>query len=140
MQMVPYPDIVEEARKWLETRWVHQGRSRNGVDCAGLVVLVGQALGLRAEDMLGYRRSPDGHAFREHIVNQTTFEPVPRPGLIGLFRETRFPTHCGIFGERDGQLTLIHAHMPYGKVVEEPFIHEWPTMLVAVRSYVGSAD
>lgn len=143
MQMAPFPktdEIVAEARSWLETRWVHQGRSPAGVDCAGLVLLVGQALGLKAEDMLGYKRSPDGVLFRKHIFDQTKFEPFPAPGLIGLFRETRFPTHCGIFAERDGQLTLIHAYMPYGKVVEEPFLHEWPTQLVAVRSYIGLAD
>jgi hypothetical protein len=30
--------------------------------------------------------------------------------------------------------------MPYGKVVEEPFINEWPSKLVAVRNYIGLID
>jgi hypothetical protein len=37
-----------------------------------------------------------------------------------MFREARFPTHTGIFAERDGQLTLIHAYMPYGRVSKNP--------------------
>lgn len=133
-------DVIEEARKWLETRWVHQGRNEGGIDCAGLLILVGSALGLQAEDMYGYKRSPDGRTFQEHIFRQTVHENSPRPGSIGLFRESRFPTHCGIFAEQDGQLTLIHAYMPARKVIEEPFIHEWPDQLVAVRSFIGLID
>jgi cell wall-associated NlpC family hydrolase len=134
-------DVIAEARKWIGTRWRHQGRSQMGVDCAGLVVLVGQTLGLPATDMLGYRRSPDGVLFRQHIVSQTTFEAQPRAGSIGLFREARFPTHTGIFAtDEDGHLTLIHAYLPHGKVVEERFIHEWPEKLVAVRNYIGLND
>lgn len=141
MQQVSREDVIAEARKWLGTRWVHQGRSALGVDCAGMVVLVGQTLGLQAEDKLGYRRSPDGVKFRQHIYSQTTFEPQPRPGSIGLFREARFPTHTGIFAlDEEGHLTLIHAYMPYGKVVEERFIHDWPNKLVGVRNFIGLID
>jgi cell wall-associated NlpC family hydrolase len=134
-------DVIAEARKWIGTRWVHQGRSPQGVDCAGMVVLVGQALGLPTEDMLGYRRSPDGVLFRQHIFKQTTFEAQPRPGSIGLFREAKFPTHTGIFAlDPEGRLTLIHAYLPHGKVMEEQFTHEWPGKLVAVRNFIGLAD
>jgi cell wall-associated NlpC family hydrolase len=34
--------IVSAARSWLGVPWRHQGRTRQGVDCAGLVVLVGR--------------------------------------------------------------------------------------------------
>jgi cell wall-associated NlpC family hydrolase len=141
MLTISREDVIAEARSWIGTRWVHQGRSPQGVDCAGLVVLVGQRLGLPVEDMLGYRRSPDGVLFRQHIFKQTTFEPQPRPGSIGLFREAKFPTHTGIFAmDEDGFLTLIHGYMPHGKVVEERFIHEWPEKIVAVRNYIGLID
>jgi cell wall-associated NlpC family hydrolase len=140
MLTISRDEVVAEARKWIGTRWVHQGRSEQGIDCAGLLIMVGNALGLPAEDLQGYRRSPDGKTFQQHIIKQTTFEPQPRPGSLGMFREARFPTHTGIFAERDGQLTLIHAYMPYGRVLEEPFIHEWPTQLVAVRNFIGVID
>lgn len=132
--------IIEEARRWLETRWVHQGRSEAGIDCAGLLIMIGNTLGLPSEDMKGYKRSPDGRTFREHIFRQTTHQGLPVPGSIGLFKETRFPTHTGIFAEQAGQLTLIHAYMPAGKVIEEPFIHHWPSQLVAVRNFIGLID
>lgn len=133
--------VIAEARKWIGTRWVHQGRNSMGIDCAGMVILVGQALDFPAEDMQGYRRSPDGILFRKHIFKQTTFEAQPKPGSIGLFREAKFPTHTGIFAtDAEGHLTLIHAYMPYGKVMEERFINEWPQQLVAVRNFIGMID
>lgn len=139
--MIKREDVIAEARKWIGTRWVHQGRSEHGVDCAGMVIMVGQALGLPAEDLQGYRRSPDGVVFREHIFKQTTFEAQPRPGSIGMFREARYPTHTGIFGlDAEGRLTLIHAYMPYGRVMEETFTHEWPRKLVSVRNFIGLID
>lgn len=133
--------VYEEARKWIGTRWVHLGRDEHGVDCAGMVLKVGEALGFPVEDMQNYRRSPDGIMFREHIVKQTTFQAQPTPGSIGLFREAKFPTHTGIFGvDNYGRITLIHAYMPYRKVMEEPFINDWPKKLVAVRNFPGLID
>jgi cell wall-associated NlpC family hydrolase len=141
MLQVNRQDVIDEARSWIGTRWVHQGRARTGIDCAGLLIMVGTALDIPVEDLLGYRRSPDGVTFRQHIFKQTTFEPQPRPGSIGLFREAKYPTHTGIFATDDtGRLTLIHAYMPHGAVIEEPFIHELPSKLVAVRSFIGLVD
>jgi len=133
-------DVVTEARKWLGTPWVHQGRARAGIDCAGLLIVTMQGLGLPVEDMHGYRRSPDGRAFREHIMRQTDLALTPQPGTIALFREAQFPTHTGFFAIRDGKLTLIHAYMPAGKVVEEIYDHEWPERLVAMRDIRGLED
>lgn len=48
--MATRAQIVEEARSYLGTKWLHQGRTRDGVDCAGLVACVGNALGLIAYD------------------------------------------------------------------------------------------
>lgn len=140
IQMLTRQIIVDEARKWIDTRWVHQGRSPAGIDCAGLLVCVLSDLGLPVEDMAGYRRSPEGFRFREHIFNQTEYAAEPAPGHIALFRESRLPTHTGFFGERDGKLTLIHAYAPVGKVIEEVFDHDWPKLLVAVRRVVGVED
>ena len=50
------PDaIIAAARAWLGVPWRHQGRTRQGVDCAGLVVLVGREFGLAAYDTFAFR-------------------------------------------------------------------------------------
>lgn len=132
--------IVDQSRTWLDTRWVHQGRTRFGVDCAGLLVMVLRELGQPVEDMEGYRRTPDGRVFREFIRNQTVMAPTIRPGTIALFRDLQFPTHCGFFAERDGKLTVIHAHVAHRKVIEEPFEHELPKLLIDYRDINGILD
>jgi hypothetical protein len=133
-------EIVEAARGWLDTRWVHQGRSTAGIDCAGLLIKVHEDLGLPVEDMTGYRRSPDGVSFRRHIFNQTTHTNDLLPGTICLFREALFPTHTGFLTMKHDRLHLIHAYATAGKVVEEPFDHEWPQLLVSTRNIIGLID
>jgi cell wall-associated NlpC family hydrolase len=129
--------VVDAARAWLGTRWVHQGRAKAGIDCAGLLIKVHEDLGLPVTDMAGYRRSPDGKSFLEHIRSQTVPAAYPLPGTIGIFRQSNFPCHTGIFAEKNGVVTLIHAYAGAGKVIEEPFIHDWPILLVQLRDIIG---
>ncbi len=133
-------DVVAEARKWINTKWVHQGRSKVGIDCAGLLIRVGNALGLDVRDMQGYKRSPEGHRFLEHIRGQTDLVRVPEPGCIAVFRQSYFPCHVGIFTELHGTLHFVHSYMNLGKVMEEQFAHDWPRLLVETRTYRGLAD
>ena len=130
-------DVIAEARKWLGTRWVHQGRNEAGIDCAGLVVRVLGDLNLPVEDMIGYRRTPDAHAFLEHIRRQTQIAPGPMPGTIAIFRQSQFPCHTGFFAEQDGKLTLIHSYMTYARVLEQDYAHEWPKLFVEARLITG---
>ncbi len=39
-------EVQTLARTWIGVPWRHQGRNRSGIDCGGLVVKVGQELGL----------------------------------------------------------------------------------------------
>ena len=133
-------DVVAEARKWLGVKWQHQGRGRAGIDCAGLVVRVGQDLGLTIADKVGYKRTPEALKFVEHIRQQTEFVGQPKPGCIGIFREKYFACHVGIFTERHGQIYLLHSYMPVGKVMEEHFAHQWINSLIEVRKYKGLID
>ena len=76
------PDtIVAAARSWLGVPWRHQGRTRQGVDCAGLVVLVGRELGLADYDTTAYGRRPEGQGFVEHFRAAMDGVPLPEAGL-----------------------------------------------------------
>jgi cell wall-associated NlpC family hydrolase len=130
-------DLVEAARTWLGVRWVHQGRSRTGVDCIGLIIVTAEECGLATEDMLGYRRTVEPERFMESIRRQTTPAADPEPGNIGIFRGGNQPCHVGIFAEKHGAVTLIHAYAPLGVVLEEPFIHQWPSNLIEIRKIEG---
>lgn len=64
--MIARETVVAEARRWLDVRWEHQGRSAHGLDCVGLVVMVCRALGLSAYDLAAYPREPVASSFVQH--------------------------------------------------------------------------
>lgn len=134
--------VQAAARRWLGTRWVHQGRGVPGLDCAGLVIKVHEGVGLVAEDMQGYRRTPNSIQFLEHIRRQTKPAASPTPGSIVIFRQDKFACHVGIVGwhPRYDCLSIIHAHAIHKAVVEEPFSKEWFHVLVETRDIIGLQD
>jgi cell wall-associated NlpC family hydrolase len=77
-------DIIAAGRSWLGMPWRHQGRTRQGVDCAGLVVLVGRGLGLADYDTQAYGRRPEGQGFVQHFRAAMDGLPLPeaRPGDV----------------------------------------------------------
>lgn len=135
-------EIVEAARSYLGVRWVHEGRSRAGMDCIGLVCRVGTDLGVEYEDMKGYDRVPNGQVFVNHVKKYLTpnRSGLILPGSVGLIRQSRYPCHAGIFSEKDGETYFIHAFLPRHKVVEERFIQAPDFGLVAVLDYPNVED
>jgi cell wall-associated NlpC family hydrolase len=121
-------EIVAAARAYVGAPWRHQGRSRQGLDCAGLVVLVARDLGLSDYDSTSYRRHAQGLAFVDHF--RSRMDPVPvtemRPGDVLVFADHAYPCHASIVSERHGVPYMIHAHAMRRKVVEEPYGGEWP--------------
>ena len=123
------PDaIVAAARSWLGVPWRHQGRSRQGIDCAGLVVLVGRAMGLCDYDTSAYGRRPAGQGFVQHF--RACMDPVPLfeavAGDILVFADAAYPCHCGFLTAKHGMPHLLHAHALRRNVIEEPYAGEWP--------------
>ena len=119
--------IVEEARTWLGVRFRHQGRNRQGVDCAGLVIVIANQLGLTDFETKNYSRRTTGDPFVMHFHAAGMVE-VPlsdiRPGDVVLTEDQHFPCHCGFVGEDRFGLTFIHAHGRRRKVVEQP-LADW---------------
>lgn len=130
-------DVEAAARAYLDVKWVHQGRARVGIDCAGLLIRVHLDLGLPVEDMRGYKRTPDGPAFLDHIRRQTLYTRDIKPGTVAIFKESLFPCHVGFFSEKHGVTHIIHSYAPAGKVVEEPFEHFWPSLHAETRELIG---
>lgn len=141
--MVTRQDIVNEARSWLGVRWTHQGRTREGIDCAGLVILVGRDLGLTHYDTTAYRRRPDHAKFIDYfLAGGGTRVPLvkARPGDVLLFTEQAYPCHSSIISEKNGVPHIIHAHLPRRGVVEEPLIEPWLSKRVAAFAFPGVED
>jgi len=135
--------IVDYARTWLGTRWVHQGRSERGIDCAGLLVKTGQNFDLPHTDVHGYGRTPDVQfmkAIRKHTLPVRPRHPVH--GAIGIFNDTIMPCHTGIFAvDCNGRVTVIHSESwPKRRVVEVGYDDSSQCLrdrLVDIRLFMG---
>lgn len=113
-------DVVRAARSFIGCRYRHQGRSREGVDCIGLPVLVRAELGLPALDVEGYaRRTTDSEMLnfcRSHMREVMRDQLQPGDLLVCMHGVTR---HMAIVGDYPVRgLSIIHAHLPNKKVVE----------------------
>ena len=147
--------IIAEARRWTGTPWRHLGRGppsrssaspcgpkpfgrrvvrrtgRHGLDCAGLPIVVAQALGLAEYEPGAYPPRPDGTFLRRFAEGGCVSKPITqaRPGDILIFAESGVPCHCGVMTTLRGEPAVIHAHAQRRRVIEET--------LESARSVVG---
>jgi cell wall-associated NlpC family hydrolase len=115
--------VVYAARSWLATPWAHQGRSRLGIDCAGLVICVARDLGLvdAAFDVGGYPRVPDGKTLLAHCEQHMSRveQSDMQPGDVVVARFDSDAQHFGfVVPYRHGGLAIVHAAARYGSVIE----------------------
>jgi cell wall-associated NlpC family hydrolase len=116
--------VVSAAREWIGVPFRHQGRTRDGIDCAGVVIKVAHALGLSSFDATGYRRLPAG-------IGQEKIEDVCRremiaieeakagPGDVVLYYMGNRPRHLAVLADyHAGGLSIVHAYEPAGRVTE----------------------
>jgi cell wall-associated NlpC family hydrolase len=104
---------------YIDVPWRHQGRSRLGVDCVGLVTLVAKDLKLFEYDDITYSRYPDGKTFLQNFRNSPLKQISvidATTGDVVIFKDNIYPCHCGILAE-DGH--LIHAYAARRRVVRE---------------------
>lgn len=133
--MTTRQQIVDEARDWLGTRWFHQGRSRAGVDCIGLVIRVAHALGLSTFDTADYSRQPDPVRMRALLDEHMTKIPVASAqiGDMLLMRFEKEPQHVAIVTD----LGIIHAYAQVRRVVEHRLDSVWRARVVAAYQFKG---
>ncbi len=124
--------LVEAARGYLGVKYRHRGRSRNGVDCAGLLVMAYRDCGIETSDFVLYGRTP----FKDGIVTHTTAALGPhvwpqspsvpmelQDGDVLVMRFERDPHHMGLVASvmygNQASLNIIHAEGHTGRVLEQ---------------------
>jgi NlpC/P60 family putative phage cell wall peptidase len=130
-------EIVEAARGWIRTPYQHQAsRKGAGCDCLGLLRGVWRELfGDEPERVPPYAPDWSGHgdSLREALARHldAVAPDAMAPGDVALFRVGRAARQCGIVGEKNGALTLIHAAQGR-RVREEIFSPAWHRRLAVV--------
>lgn len=130
--------IVEEARQWLGVKFQHQGRSKFGVDCAGLVICVGQSLGVFDPlfNFSDYDRNPNGdymYFMAQELLDEIQLEEA-KEGDILMFKFAYNPQHLG-FRTDNG---VIHSYQAAGEVVEHAIDDVWNKRLFAAFRFKRS--
>lgn len=127
--MIEVQQLIEEARTWIGVPFRHQGRSKYGTDCIGLIVCIRNAV----EPWAGmYEPSNYSRTSIESLLvdkmNEYGFTPVRKvaPGVVILIKwpKSKTPTHVALcLGE-----TMIHAYRRTEKVCEVGYREPWLRM------------
>lgn len=132
--------VVECARSWVGTRFRHQGRSRNGVDCLGLLVMIAQECELKHGDIFlsdcdetNYGIFPDIHTLKIKLEHYLQLIPLDeaRIGDVLLLEMDGRAQHLGIISDYCSGYGLIHAYAPARTVVEHRLDQNWIDKIAA---------
>lgn len=132
--------IVQCARGWIGTPYVHQATCRGGgTDCLGLVRGVWRDLyGSEPSRVPAYSRDwsePQRaevlwQAARRHLRVKDLRDAQPGDVLLFRMRERAVAKHLGIQTVTGEQPAFVHAYMRHG-VVESPLSTPWARRIVA---------
>ena len=114
--------VIDTARQYLGTPYVHQGRTARGLDCIGLVIRVGHDLALSDFDIDGYSRVPSGRMMVRLVaeVCESIRPPQALPGDMIHLAFERQPQHLALLTDKG----MIHADSQRG-VVEHALDAAW---------------
>ena len=134
-------NLIENARKYINTPFHHQGRVKGfGVDCVGLILCACKDTGINLDDVQGYTNVPH-HGLLEEQANKQlikiNIEDIQK-GDILLFRFLDDPQHVALVTEiNDNNIKIIHAYSKVNKVVEHDLDKVWKKRLVSAYRIKG---
>jgi cell wall-associated NlpC family hydrolase len=123
--MIAAQTLIDEARTWVGVPFLHQGRSRHGVDCAGFVVSLMRNAGELPPgftDVSNYARRPSTELLA--LVSRYCMRASREaPGLLALIRwpKDTMPSHVALLTGP----TLIHCYERRRAVVEHSYRGSW---------------
>ena len=127
MRMTTADDAVTAARAYIGTRWRDKGRSRRGLDCVGLLIVVGWETGLlsREYDVRDYPRRPVDSRLIRTLARWARRRPqdaAPMTGdLVAFVGSEGLGCHVGIVSRGASAAAvpgLVHASEELGRVAE----------------------
>mgnify|MGYP000308850099 CR=1 FL=1 len=126
-------DTVATARSYLGTRWLHQGRTREGIDCIGLVIEVAKHVKGWTYDITDYARQATDETMlnlcHHHLEAKGLHEVQPGDVLIMAFDHQR---HAAIVGDYPAphEVSIIHAYATSRAVVEQRLDTMWSNRVI----------
>lgn len=126
-------DLVIEARTYLGVKWLHQGRSREGIDCVGLPIVCAQKiLGTKFKHPDYGRVSEDESMMNMCVLHLNPIDMSdmsPADVIVLGYGKQR---HMALLGNYPGGLlSIIHSYLPNRKVVECRLNAAWRRRIIA---------
>ena len=129
-------DFVAAARSYMGVPFRHQGRSRRGLDCAGLFAVAVHDIGKPVYNVEAYSKEPRENGLRKAVIanlGDAISSDQMRHGDIALMTFVNEPSHVGIVTDYPlGGFALLHTFAQQGKVVEHRMDQSWLDRIVEV--------
>jgi cell wall-associated NlpC family hydrolase len=123
--------VIAQARSWVGTRFLHQGRSRHGADCLGSIAAMMAELGSMTPLTylpLNYARDPGPLLLQTLEALTHTIALQPAAFLLIQFPFAKYPSHGAIYtGEN-----MIHCYASVGRMVEHGYRDPWAKRTVSI--------
>lgn len=135
--MITRSAIGQAALAYVGTRFKMRGRTKQGIDCVGLLIAAGRDAGLPLDDTdKQYLRTPDVELFKQMIRDQSRPGEINciQMGSILMLRQGMTPCHCGIAIKEGSVVNIVHASMEHRKVLLEP-LSKFYASIIEVREY-----
>lgn len=135
-------ELIASVRKLIGTKYAHQGRSLDGVDCVGAILVVGKQRGIDMLALLGIDETLDyarasTPVLINHLISKGTRLPslVPAAALLFKMPGAKYPQHFALYTEKH---TMIHAEAFRMKsVVENAYGAPWTRILHSMWAVPG---
>lgn len=139
--------FADAARSLIGTPWHPQGRSRRGIDCAGVVVVAADIIGETLRDATGYRIPVMDTMLEQLLVTNFDIpDEWPMVGDILAFTFRRASTtadpaqHLGILTTLDTDPMMMVTIESGGAVKERTVSQGWFDRIVGVYRLHGAED
>ena len=143
-------EIVQAARNFLETPFIHQGRKVGvGVDCVGLPLCVAESFGLRdkagipmlSTDNGTYGPQPQSDIVLAECKRRLLEIPEIKEGCVLALKSASVVCHSAIVSKAGDEFCVIHADGTPGtsKVVEVP-LGRWKSRIKGIFDFPSVED
>ena len=122
----------EIALSLVETPFLHLGRTRNGCDCVGMLIIIERERGNNPIDLKVYSREAQGSNLLEQYLEKNCGPKLkPYEGyavndiLLIQFPKHPFPSHVGMVVPHPHGLGIVHCYANVGQVVYHRIDPRW---------------
>lgn len=125
--------LIESARELIGVPFVHEGRSLSGLDCYGLLIVLGTRHGIPVPIERGYGLRPSARHMRLRLEQYARRVPLAEIALADILhiKFANEPQHLALVS-LVSPLMIIHADAVVGRVVEHRIDAEWRSKIRGV--------